>query len=267
MKRLPSFHFLALLLLVACGADADDGREPISSSSSAGRDGSVPPFASTPPDSGSNEPVLEPRPVDGGYTFAGGTLRAERFVTKLVSFDAGPCSGFGASAMPNVVFGPPRGGGELQGGFDVVSLGVGGKIVVGFDDAIVDGPGDDFVVFENTFFAGGNPERPSADLGEVSVSEDGATWKTFPCTATAYPYGACAGWHPVIASYDPNGTSLLPTAAEAGGDRFDLAAVGLAKARFVRIVDMRSSECTPGVPVTNLGFDLDAIVSLNAERP
>lgn len=265
---LPLSLLLFIALLSACSS--------VATTPESGADAGLPALSSGPPDAGgngdrdgfgANEPVPEKRPVDAAYVFAGGELRAERFVTKVVSFVPGPCSGFGSGAMPDVVFGPPRGAGEQQGGYDVVSLGSGGEIVVGFDDAIVDGPGDDFVVFENAFFAGGNSTRPAADLGEVSVSDDGTAWKTFACTATTYPYGACAGWHPVIASYEPRGDSMLPTAAEAGGDRFDLATVGLAKARLVRIRDMRSSECTPGLPVVNLGFDLDAIVSLNAERP
>jgi len=89
----------------------------------------------------------------------------------------------------------------------VVSLGCGGSIIVSFSpNAIVDGPGVDFTVFENPFWIGGNSNDVYAEPGEVSVSDDGTTWHTFPCTPTIDPYastgtgvdppyGQCAGWH------------------------------------------------------------------------
>ncbi len=242
------------IVLLAAGCGKDDESDP---SADAGT------FTSVPPDGGFTEPVPGSRPLDAGYSFDGGTLRADRFVTKVVSLTTGACAGFGKGGMPDIVYGPPHGAGNQQGSFDVVSLGIGGEIVIGFDNAIVDGPGDDFVVFENAFFANGNPERPAADPGEVSVSDDGTTWTTFPCTATTTPYGSCAGWHPVFSSPE-NG--IMPTSPEAGGDRFDLASIGAARARFVRIKDKSQEEC-PARPVVNLGFDLDAIVIVNAERP
>ncbi|MBC7051935.1 hypothetical protein G6O46_23265, partial [Salmonella enterica subsp. enterica serovar Enteritidis] len=62
--------------------------------------------------------------VDGGFpTPDGGVLRADRFVTSVVSVTYGDCAGYGQSAMPNVVYGPPVGGGALAGSLDVVSLG------------------------------------------------------------------------------------------------------------------------------------------------
>jgi len=113
----------------------------------------------------------------------GGTVRADRFVTRVVSFAPGECAGFGAEKLPDVVLGPPEGGGTSQGGTDVVSLGRLGTIVLGFEpNAIVDGPGPDFVVFENAFYVSGDPKLGIAkDLAEVSVSEDGITWTPFPC--------------------------------------------------------------------------------------
>jgi hypothetical protein len=192
-------------------------------------------------------------------------VRADRFVTQVVAFRPGGCAGFGRAQMPQVVYGPPVGGGSFQGSLDVVSLGTGGEIVVAFgENAIVDGPGPDFLVFENSFFSGGNPERPTAELGEVSVSDDGETWATFACTARAYPYGACAGWRPVLSS-PANGISPLDPAVS-GGDPFDLADVGLARARFVRIRDVGNEPCEEGRPGTN-GFDLDAVAIVHAALP
>jgi hypothetical protein len=207
-----------------------------------------------------------PQPVDGGYLAPDGAiLSASRFVTKVVSFDAGACGGFGATRMPDVVFGPPVGAGDGEGGLDVVSLGVGGEIVVSFEpNAIVDGPGTDFLVFENAFFYGAG--NIFADPGEVSVSDDGVTWATFPCTATAAPYGACAGWHPVYSNPENGINPFDPTAA--GGDPFDLAAVGVARARFVRIRDKSAQSCPAAPPRPNTdGFDLDAISIVNAAQP
>src|SRR5262245_16915401 len=54
--------------------------------------------------------------VDGGYvTPDGGVERADRFITKVVSFTPGTCAGFGAAKMPGIVLGPPVGAGDLEG--------------------------------------------------------------------------------------------------------------------------------------------------------
>jgi hypothetical protein len=202
--------------------------------------------------------------VDGGYAGPDGSvLPKERFASGVVSFEPGECGGFGLPELPEIVLGPPVGGGTLLGGLDVVSLGRGGSIVLSFAPTeIVDGPGADFVVFENAFFAGGDPSQPFAELAEVSVSEDGQTWKTFPCTATEYPYGQCAGWRPVRSS-PGNGISPLDPEV-AGGDPFDLADVGLSRAKFVRIVDKGTQACSPPpAGANNGGFDLDAVAVIH----
>ena len=52
--------------------------------------------------------------------------------------------------------------------------GNGGSVVLAFaHNAIVDGPGDDFVVFENAFFVDGDESQVFAELAEVAISEDG----------------------------------------------------------------------------------------------
>jgi len=175
------------------------------------------------------------------------------FVTRVVSFTPGACAGYGQEQMPDVVLGPPKGGGNSKGSTDVVSLGNGGEIVLSFEpNMIVDGDGDDFIVFENAFYASGDSTKPYAELAEVSVSDDGTTWTAFPCTAKEPPYGACAGWHPVLAS---EGAAFEPSTA--GGDSYDLASIGVKRARFVRIQDKTAQRCTSQGPNTN-GFDLDA---------
>ncbi len=215
-------------------------------------------------------PAAEKVRVDGGFLSPeGGVFRADRFATEVVTFAPGPCAGFGAARMPGVVEGPPEGAGTLQGSFDVVSLGTGGEIVLGFgENAIVDGPGPDFIVFENAFYANGDPSQIASDLGEVSVSEDGESWTAFPCSpqTPGPPFGTCAGWRPVLAS-SANGISPFDPAA-AGGDVYDLAAIGVARARFVRIRDLFQTACPESGPrPTNYGFDLDAVAILNAKIP
>lgn len=176
------------------------------------------------------------------------------FATRVVSFTPGEGATFGHSAMPDVVLGPPQGAGDLRGGTDVVSLGQGGEIVLAFDRDIVDEPGDDFVVFENAFSVPGADERFWEELGEVSVSEDGARWVSFACNARgARPHAGCAGWSPVYAG-PSNGVCALDLRVS-GGDSFDLASVGLPRARFVRIRDLS----TQGLMAPATGFDLDAV--------
>jgi hypothetical protein len=207
--------------------------------------------------------------VDGGFAGPDGSvLRADRFVTNVVSVTYGDCAGFGLTSMPAVVEGPPAGGGALAGSLDVVSLGFKGELVLSFEpNAIVDGPGADFIVFENTFWAGGDPSRPAAELADVSVSEDGVTWKTFPCSpASGPPYGTCAGWRPV---YTSPGNEISPVdPSVAGGDPFDLAELGLKTARFVRIRDLGTIECpsNPANKSTTVGFDLDAVALVHAKN-
>jgi hypothetical protein len=175
------------------------------------------------------------------------------FITNVIHVDYGAGAGFGQGSFPAVVEGPPKGGGCCKGSLNVLSLGDGGSIVVEFGQTIVDGPGPDFIVFENAFDIGGDPKNPYADPASVEVSADGANWVGFPCTASAYPWGACAGWHPVFANPDVNAIDPLDPAT-AGGDAFDLADLpsdaGVTDVRYVRIVDR------PDIPGD---FDLDAI--------
>jgi hypothetical protein len=208
----------------------------------------------------------------------GAVLRADRFITGVVSFSPTGCTGFGQAAMPGIVEGPPVGGGTDHGSTDVVSLGSGGSIVVSFaPNAIVDGPGPDFIVFENPFWIGGNPNAIYAEPGEVSVSDDGVSWTAFPCaptvdpsasdgTGVAPPYGSCAGWQ-VVYSAPGNGISPVDPAV-AGGLALDLAAVGMTHARYVKIVDKTLEACPDASPKPDTnGFDLDAISIVNAELP
>jgi hypothetical protein len=184
-----------------------------------------------------------------------------RFATQVESFVAGPGPAFGQAKLPDVVLGPPMGAGSVNGSLDVVTLGNGGSITLGFaPSSIVDRPGSDFIVFENPFYVNGDPDQPYAELATVEVSEDGENFEAFPCTASRPPYDGCAGFHPVYANAEEN--SLDPTnPAIAGGDAFDLADIGVARARYLRITDR--VDLTDG----NGTFDLDAVSIVNAICP
>lgn len=179
------------------------------------------------------------------------------FASSVTTFTPGEAAGFGQSAMPDVVLGAPRGSGANAGSLDVVSLGRGGSIVLAFDRDIVDGPGPDFIVFENAFVV--DDQTAFREAGIVAASEDGTTFAEWPCAAAdeAGRFPGCAGVNPTLSS-PSNGVD--PTdVARAGGDAFDLADVGLARARYVRITDGGHNRY--GAP--SGGFDLDAIAVIH----
>jgi hypothetical protein len=186
---------------------------------------------------------------------------SSRFATSVESFTAGPGPTTGQADLPEIVLGPPKGGGATSGSLDVATLGNGGSITLGFAPSfIVDGPGPDFIVFENAFYVNGDPNVPYAELATVEVSDDAQQWQGFPCTATAAPFGDCAGYHPVYANADDN-TIDATDPAVAGGDAFDLAELGVPRARYVKITDRVDLTGTNGT------FDLDAVSIVNAGCP
>ncbi len=186
------------------------------------------------------------------------------FANEVISFEPGEAAGYGSGDFPGIVLGPPNGKGNTSGGLDVLSLGVGGTITLGFNGAqIVDEPGADFIVFENPFWVNDSPEDVFAELGEVSVSDDGETWHVFDCEPTdvdAGDFGQCAGWRPVQA-FEVDDDYVL-TAEAAGGDAYDIADLGLEQIRFVRIRDLAESGAAP-----TAGFDLDAVGAVNFSCP
>jgi len=185
----------------------------------------------------------------------------DHFATEVVDHEFGTGQSFGQESFPDPILGPPRGLGSAQGSLDVVSLGNGGWVVVAFGESrIVDEAGPDFIVFENPFWLGGNPDAVFAELATVAVSEDGEEWREFPCDALEAPYGACAGWRPVFANADNEALDRLDPAT-AGGDAYDLGDVELAEARFVRITDRADLTGANGV------FDLDAVGVVHGSCP
>ena len=197
----------------------------------------------------------------------------------------------GAADLPGIVLGPAGESTPTTGTTTVASLGNGGSMVYAFEDTVIeDRPGPDFIVFENAFFVGTVPEGPDQDYtvfeeaGLVEVSADGEQWIAFPFDPQALEQSkggnidkqqhlalrGLAGITPTFTGnwtipddpevWDPQGQGGV---SGAGGDAFDLATVGLAEARFVRITDQDSLN---GFPGAGEGFDLDALVVLHG-RP
>jgi hypothetical protein len=185
------------------------------------------------------------------------------FVDNVVEFKVGSAGGFNSKKLPDIVLGCPHGGGEFLGGSHVLSLGREGSITLEFtNNEVVDGPGVDLLVFENSIrpMPGTNAD-PGYDLAKVEVSEDGVNWKTFAYdTATRK---GCAGHSPVFSNPDTDeGRDISPTNPEkAGGEGFDLAELGFKVIRFVRITDLGLS--TLGGKTT-MGFDLDAVAAVHS---
>ncbi|MCA9628250.1 MAG: hypothetical protein KC766_11315 [Myxococcales bacterium] len=184
----------------------------------------------------------------------GACASATPFAVRAVDHQFGSGQTFGQQDFPANVLGGPRGGGCCGGSLDVVSLGIGGWVVLELGDTVVDGPGVDLLVFENAFEYGSGSLY--AEPATVAVSADGETWYEFPCDAQDAPWGQCAGTHPVYANVDEN--DLDPTDPEnAGGDGYDLADVGVERARFVRLTDRAD--------LTSSVFDLDAVAVVHGE--
>ena len=125
-----------------------------------------------------------------------------------------------------------RGGGSAAGGADVYSMGYGANnyITLAWSAGkLANGPGADFVVFENPFDEAGG--GVFMDLIIVEVSRDGTTWRALPhhydnpIKNVYQPDPALwvgfAGKTPVLLNADTNPVDPFDAAA-AGGDAFDL---------------------------------------------
>ena len=197
--------------------------------------------------------------LEGSGADAGVDDDESPYAVEVVRFEPGEGAGFGASAMPFVVLGPPKGQGLENGSRDVVSLGLGGVIELRLGVDVSDGDGPDLLVFENPFEWGNG--QLFAEPGEVAVSADGEEWRTFPCAPHDELPNGCAGYAPVFANEERGLSATSP--AEAGGDAFDLADVGLERARFVRVTDRNEPGGLQGEPTA--GFDLDAVAAVARE--
>lgn len=158
---------------------------------------------------------------------------------------------------------------------DVVSLGDSGSITLGFPFPIMNGPGNDFAVFENSF------SDSYLEFAFVEVSSDGVNFIRFPATSLT-PAASQTG------TYANSNTELVHNLAgkyEQGyGTPFDLedlvdsSGINLDSVRFVRILDVigtidptYASHDALGNIVNDPypsdfasgGFDLDAVGVMN----
>lgn len=139
-----------------------------------------------------------------------------------------------------------RGAGLSSGSLDVFSLdnsGISSQLVVAWSGKKVkNGPGIDFIVFENAFLYPGNPLARFMDLAFVEVSNDNVNYCGFAPDYTNVPETAYstdptkwlrfAGKTPVLYNIDSNNLTAAQTFLDsdansepdlAGGDAFDLA--------------------------------------------
>ena len=218
-------------------------------------------------------------------------------------FTSGTNAGFGQTFFPNNVLTGPHGG-DLppnvpnESAEDLLSLGDGGSIVLAWPAAnvILDGPGEDFTVFENVLLNSGD-NVPFVETATVEVSQDGANWMLFPFNflppagfnpadpfaipLTAGNYEGLAGTRPTLVTVSNGLDPADPNVS--GGDSFDLATTGLGWARYVRLTDtgtpgtatetagsnsepVYDSGLTLSGPPT-AGFDLDTIVAIHFGGP
>jgi hypothetical protein len=128
-----------------------------------------------------------------------------------------------------------------------VSLGHGGEIIIEIEDGghVIDKPGADFVIYENPFrFGDGLISRELAHVG-VALEDEPHLYRWFTCDPSQNILISCAG--------------MIPTSE--GGDKFDLAEVGLEKIRYIKIKDTKLNFNNFGINTE--GFDLDALKLLH----
>ncbi len=178
------------------------------------------------------------------------------------SFGNGQTFGQDSVYFPGNVLGLPdsnaSGSSPSSSPTEICSLGEGGEIVLGFKNKIlVDGPGADFIVFENAFYINGDTTSVFVEPGTVSVSRDGVTFIDFPIDTLTLQ--GCAGITPTKDPSRPFDPDL------AGGDAFDLATIGMDSVRYIKIKDfvyyIKNNPNHPYYSPILSGFDLDAVTA------
>jgi hypothetical protein len=195
--------------------------------------------------------------IASGLTALAPVVRAQSpWASEVVAYEFGGGQTFGQDSayFPANVLGPVApGAGPMapaSSPYEVVSLGRGGWVTLGFSPRIQNEAGADFSVFENVL-VNQVTGQPFTEWMIVAVSQTGDTWHTFPYdTATG---AGMAGRAP---------TAKAPVdyqnPAESGGDSFDLDKVGLEWARYVRLTD-----ATRYQPPDRLAAELDAVVAVH----
>lgn len=231
---------------------------------------------------------IDATPATRSFTVEVGGTEPNRFATSVIELNFG-ANHHTSYADSNKALGGPRGLGNVMGSIHVLSLGRNGDITLGFDITITNGPGKDFIVFENSFYINDLPGKVYAELMYVEVSTDGANFARFPSISNTsnpgsiYPNDVInlAGVWPVYANVDTNNIDPF-NANVAGGDAFDLQSlnsnplvqsglVDLQNINYVRLIDILgdgSNLDSQGNPIydpidLDNGADLDAVAVIN----
>ena len=197
-------------------------------------------------------------------------LTARTFIDTVYSYQWGTgtgAAGRDAKYFPQNIFGPPTSYASkyIQASHDseVVSLGLGGEIVVGLKNGyIIDKEGPDFIIFENVF-SNYAETKIFIEPAIVSVSKDGINFVEFPYNPETLEGLAGINW--------TNGSENCFDYKVSGGDAFDLADIGMDSIRYIKIKD--TALLASKLPTTHKyyspagllinGFDLDAVVLLH----
>ena len=165
----------------------------------------------------------------------------------------------------------------------VVSLGDGGSVTLEFEMAIPDGPGDDFAVFENSFYDNVSGDL-FAELAFVEVSSNGIDFARLETeTLNASPVGTGGTLNPDLylgfAGLDEAGQGTGFDLAELLGHPLETSGLlDLQDVRFVRLVDVVGDGSTFDdfgqpiydpypTPFASGGFDLDGVGVIHAPEP
>jgi hypothetical protein len=193
----------------------------------------------------------------GPYTEAGYLpASVAAWATSVEEIARGPVDNTDPSSLA-ASFGDPAFalGPALGDDFDVVSLGDGGHVTLGFASGISDGPGDDFAVYENGFFGFG---AFFAELAFVEVSSNGVDFARFDATSLGtepVPDGGVVDWtdYHNLAGKHPKGEGTGFDLAElAGHPLVSGGLLDLDDVVFVRVVDVIGDGSTTdhvGAPV------------------
>jgi hypothetical protein len=223
------------------------------------------------------------RAAAGPYTEAGySPSLMQAWATEVYDFRRGPMD-IAHPENGNASFGVPGNalGSNVNDVYDVYSLGDGGYITLHFASGISDGPGDDFAVYENGFYA---PGGLFGEFAFVEVSSNGADFARFDatCLQSTPVCGGCV--------IDPTDYHNLGGKHVLGqGTGFDLAELAahplvaagkldLAHVAYVRLVDVIGDGSTRdhlGAPIydpyptayASGGFDANGVGVLHVPEP
>jgi hypothetical protein len=220
-------------------------------------------------------------------------LLTNPFADSVISYDAGTEAADGYTDPTSAIGGPTRFTGEgvwpsvvspFNAPFmpsELVSIGVGGELIVAFDEPIQDDPsnpfGIDLIVFGNTGFIDGSYPNGvvdgmfSNDGGQIEVSTDGMTWVLIEGIAPDNHWPTCgyvdSGIYdttpgsvetnfalpidPRLSMSDVSGVAFTTLQdyyqTSGGGVPVDISITGLPAISYVRITVNEGSELSPEI--------------------